>query len=105
MIGWQESNTSHSQVGLKLKNGGKAPENYEPLKKTTYQKDQLIEETNSSIKNLNNHIEKISEEENETLLIPHPLLGKITLKENKLCNTIYHVEHHQLQVEQNLNSN
>jgi hypothetical protein len=38
-------------------------------------------------------LEKYSEEELDRLLLPHPLLGKLTLRE-MLYFTIYHAEHH-----------
>ena len=40
-------------------------------------------------------VDKCTEEELDTMILPHPLLGKITLRE-MLYFTIYHVEHHLL---------
>lgn len=46
-------------------------------------------------------VDIFEEEDLETLLIPHPMLGKITLKE-MLYNAAYHVQHHQNQTIKNL---
>lgn len=45
--------------------------------------------------------EKCSDEQLETMLLPHPLLGKLTLRE-MLYFTVYHVEHHLLLTKKNL---
>ncbi len=45
--------------------------------------------------------EKCSDEQLDTMLLPHPLLGKLTLRE-MLYFTIYHVEHHLLLTKKNL---
>jgi len=42
-----------------------------------------------------------SEEDLDKLILPHPLLGKLTLRE-MMYFTIYHVQHHQRIVERNL---
>ena len=42
---------------------------------------------------LSYHIDRFSEQELDTLILPHPLLGKLTLRE-MLYFTCYHVEHH-----------
>jgi hypothetical protein len=39
----------------------------------------------------------------DLLILPHPLLGKLTLRE-MLYFTLYHVEHHEKQVLENLKS-
>ncbi len=80
---------------------GKAPERYVPEDSLTISKNELIKKLKSLIEALNAAIQKQDEHELETYLVPHPLLGEITLKE-MLYNAIYHVEHHQLQVERNL---
>ncbi len=47
----------------------------------------------NSISNLMNAIDNFSEEDLDTYLIPHPLIGKITPRE-LLFFTFYHVNHH-----------
>lgn len=46
-------------------------------------------------------IQKYSEQELDQTILPHPLLGKITLRE-MLYFTIYHVEHHHHLTKNNL---
>ena len=46
-------------------------------------------------------VDKCSEHELDTKLLPHPLLGKLTLRE-MLYFTIYHAEHHLAIIKQNL---
>ncbi len=46
-------------------------------------------------------LEKYTEEELDRLLLPHPLLGKLTLRE-MLYFTIYHAEHHLAITQRNL---
>ena len=61
----------------------------------------LIGKLSQQISILCEKVNSFSEEELETLAIPHPLLGKIALKE-MLYNAVYHVQHHQQQAMQNL---
>jgi hypothetical protein len=42
-------------------------------------------------------IDRFSETQLDQLILPHPLLGKLTLRE-MLYFTIYHVQHHQKQL-------
>ncbi len=37
----------------------------------------------------------------DTFILPHPLLGKVTLRE-MLYSTIYHVQHHQKQIKNSI---
>ena len=85
----------------KLNEGGKAPSQFVPEKESIVDKASLIESLKTMIGNLNSKINEFEEVELESLLIPHPLLRKITLKE-MLYNAIYHVEHHQKQTIKNL---
>lgn len=85
----------------KLSEGGKAPSQFVPGEENTLNKDQLIQLLKSLIDKLTIRINLFEEAELESLLIPHPLLGKITLKE-MLYNAIYHVQHHKKQTVDNL---
>ncbi|MCW3124161.1 MAG: hypothetical protein JWQ38_3653, partial [Flavipsychrobacter sp.] len=85
----------------KLKEGGKAPERYVPEATSPGQSADLCGVLTKLVQELSSKIELFSEDELDSLLIPHPLLGKISLRE-MLYNAIYHVTHHQLQTEQNL---
>ena len=85
----------------KLNEGGKAPDRFVPENVLAEQRTGLSESLGQLINLLCSKIENFSEEDLDQLCIPHPLLGKLTLRE-MLCNAIYHVEHHGNQVKQNL---
>lgn len=78
---------------LKLQNGGRAPARFVPkniaannCKKLT---EVLLKEVNSLVEKLNS----FSEQQLDEYILPHPLLGKLTLRE-MLYFTMYHVQHH-----------
>lgn len=83
----------------KLAAGGKAPSKYVPEKK----KNVLGEaaKLDAIVEALCKKVEGFSENELDLLLLPHPLIGKLTLRE-MLYFTLYHVQHHHLQVKNNL---
>lgn len=85
----------------KLNQGGKAPGRYEPETTSINKRNSLIETLTTLIKELAFKIESFSEQELDSLQIPHPLLGNLTLKE-MLYNTIYHVDHHMVIAKGNL---
>lgn len=91
-----------SDYQLKAIEGVKAPERFIPDTITIDQSQILIEKLNLLVKVLGQQIETFSEQELNTLLIPHPSLGSVTLRE-MLYNVAYHVEHHHLKVIENLN--
>lgn len=78
----------------KLLLGGRASGRFVPPTIAASQKDELIKLIVASVKNLCTRIEKFSETELDNLILPHPLLGKITIRE-MLYFTAYHVEHHE----------
>ena len=78
----------------KLNKGGKAPSQYVPEIVSENEKSELLETLPKLIEQLNTEIDVFTENELDTLSIPHPLLGNISLRE-MLYNAIYHVEHHQ----------
>ncbi|MFS4493685.1 DinB family protein [Maribacter sp. 2308TA10-17] len=78
----------------KLKDGGKAPDRFVPDSETVRPQTVLSEKLRSLVNQLGISIEKFSEDELDTLCIPHPLLGSLSLRE-MLYNAIYHAEHHQ----------
>jgi hypothetical protein len=82
--------------------GGKAPIRFIPETITIDQEQSLIEKLTYLTKELGLQIGTFSEQELNSLLIPHPLLGDVTLRE-MLYNVAYHVEHHQLQAIANFN--
>jgi hypothetical protein len=78
----------------KLLLGGRASGRFVPPAIFANQKDALIKLIVASVNKLCKRIEKFSETELDILILPHPLLGKITIRE-MLYFTAYHVEHHE----------
>ncbi len=81
----------------KLAEGAKAPNAYLP---SDIPFDGLGRGTKwlaKAIRRLNRLVLGFSEKELDTLRLPHPSLGKITLRE-MLYFTVYHVQHHQKQI-------
>lgn len=87
-----------------LANGGKAGGRFIPKSIETAEKEQLKVNLLKSIESLTKNIEKFSEDDLDKYRLPHPLLGKLTVRE-MLYFTIYHVEHHHKAVLQNLKNN
>lgn len=85
----------------KLTEGGKAPTRFVPEATLAEDKEKQCEILTNLIQTLSAKIQSFSEQELDSLLIPHPLLGSITLRE-MLYNAIYHVEHHQNMAKKNL---
>lgn len=52
----------------------------------------------NTVRTLSSRVNKWTEHELDTVLLPHPLLGKLTVRE-MLYFTIYHVQHHHALVE------
>ncbi len=78
----------------KIADGAKATGAYVP--KTTIafsQKKMLLTLLQNRIKKLCKIVDSFSEEQLDRLILPHPLLGKVTIRE-MLYFTIYHAEHH-----------
>jgi DinB superfamily len=78
---------------LKLQNGGKASSRFIPKAVSFGEKEKLINTLNKTIKKLTAQLNGLSDEQLDTLILPHPLLGKLTLRE-MIYFTIYHVKHH-----------
>jgi len=95
-----QPNQSYEQLTAtykeKLAVGGKAPSRFLPVPNTFDQRADLLKTLHQLVHQLKLIILSTKEEDLETLLIPHPLLGKISLKE-MLYNAIYHVQHHHQQ--------
>lgn len=77
----------------KLAAGGKASGPFIPPIIRFEKKDELIKKYSEQKQKLINKIEKQSEADLDKYILPHPLLGKVTLRE-MLYFTIYHNEHH-----------
>jgi hypothetical protein len=78
----------------KLKEGGKAPDRFVPEIGDVDKRKVLAESLGKMVKDLCSKIEGFTEQELDSLCIPHPLLGNLTMRE-MLFNVIYHVQHHQ----------
>ena len=86
-----------------LTNGGKSSKAYIPNTVSYSQKEKLIQSLQKIVEKLATQINKLTEEELDSLLLPHPLIGKITIRE-MIYFSIYHVEHHEASIKKNLNS-
>jgi hypothetical protein len=78
----------------KLANGAKATQKYTPVVVAHHKKEVLIKNLQRSLYKLSSLIKKFKEEELDSLVLPHPLLGKLTIREI-LYFTAYHVKHHE----------
>jgi hypothetical protein len=67
------------------------------------QKPALVQSISNEIKWLSEKLDKFTEEELDKYILPHPLLGKLTIRE-MMYFTIYHVLHHQMMTERDLMS-
>ena len=85
----------------KLSAGGQATGRYVPKTILIEEKGRIERSLLKNLDQLTRRIEKYAEKDLDTYLLPHPLLGKLTLRE-MLYFTIYHVEHHRVSVERDL---
>ncbi len=85
----------------KLAEGGRASGRFIPAKADWAGREKLLGRLKKLIKSLTRKTEQITESQLDTYILPHPLLGKLTLRE-MLYFTIYHVQHHQNLVLRNL---
>jgi DinB superfamily len=85
----------------KLAVGGRASAPFVPKVVSVVALPSLHKKITSAVLRLNKNIEKYSEAELDLYILPHPLLGKVTLRE-MLYFTIYHVEQHQQIIQRDL---
>jgi hypothetical protein len=85
----------------KLAGGGKAPGRFVPETVLNKDRTSMTSDLTKMTEELCLAVDRFSEEELDSLLIPHPLLGNLTMRE-MLYNAIYHVNHHHEQSLQNL---
>lgn len=86
---------------LKLQEGGVATSRFIPTEVTIEQREKLIKSVNDVVGKLCKQLLDYSEKNLDELILPHPLLGKLTLRE-MMYFTIYHVVHHYAATEKNL---
>lgn len=78
----------------KLANGSTATGPFVPKLVDQKKGQKLASTLKNEVAQLCKSIEKLSEENLDYYILPHPLLGKLTLRE-MLFFTIYHVKHHE----------
>ena len=83
----------------KLEAGGKSTTRFLP--DSTCDRIMLQNVIERHVKVLIERIDRFSEHELDQFILPHPLLGKLTLRE-MLYFTIHHVEHHHAQINPSL---
>jgi len=81
----------------KLASGARATGAFIPKKVDLAKGQKLTSKLTKQVAQLCLSIEKFSEEDLDLYILPHPLLGKLTLRE-MLFFTIYHVKHHENQL-------
>jgi len=86
---------------LKLEAGGRAMGRFISKPIRPDQKAKLKDKLMKTVDSLCKKIDKYSEKQLDYYILPHPLLGKLTIRE-MLYFTIYHVEHHQKIILRNL---
>jgi len=76
-----------------LARGGKAPSTFVPWTVAYKDKDMLVRKLKTNITKLVSSLDRYAEHDLDTYLLPHPLIGRLTLRE-MLYFAIYHAEHH-----------
>ena len=85
----------------KLQQGGRATARFVPKPVRLDQKTTIAVSLINEIKWLNQKLDKFTEVELDRFILPHPLLGKLTIRE-MMYFTIYHVLHHKKMTERDL---
>ncbi len=87
-----------NKYNQKLSSGGKATKRFIPKKITFDQKEIIIGKLKNTTDKLCALALKLDENDLDIYVLPHPLLGKLTLRE-MLFFTIHHVKHHQKSIQ------
>jgi len=85
----------------KLEKGGRATGRFIPKFVQFGTRQKLIDNLTNEVRRLCDQLDKYTETELDQLILPHPLLGKLTMRE-MLYFTIYHVQHHEELIQTNL---
>ncbi len=98
MFGKSKSGSTSAQgVITKYQNalaeGGQATGKYVPKPILNDRKDEIFERLSSEYQKLQSNLDKWKEEDLDKYRLPHPLIGKLTIRE-MIYFTIYHTEHH-----------
>jgi hypothetical protein len=81
-----------------LSSGGKAPERFVPAEVSLSNREELSDEVFDMLDTIVPHLKNYSEDELNTLVLPHPLLGSLSIKELFFLMT-YHATHHLRQLD------
>lgn len=84
-----------------LDRGGKASGVFIPKPVGFDERKKITVKIQNSITRINSYLAEYSEASLDSTCLPHPLLGKITLREMMMF-TVYHVEHHHNLTKRNL---
>ncbi len=85
----------------KLKTAAPTPSRFQPDNINFTKKEKAIKKLQKQVDKLCKRAMKFSEEDLDVYILPHPLLGKLTLRE-LLHFTSYHVKHHHELIEKSL---
>ena len=85
----------------KLESGGKASGRFIPVKIEPQQKEKSVNRLLRFVALLVRDIGNYTEKQLDIYILPHPLLGKVTIRE-MMYFTIYHAEHHLKQAKKNI---
>jgi hypothetical protein len=86
----------------KLAEGGSASGRFLPKAVAISEKNKIIDSLNKDLLSITKNLSTFSESELDEIVLPHPLLGKLTIRE-MMFFTIYHVEHHLNHTKININ--
>jgi hypothetical protein len=92
-----------AKYNSKLALGGRATGQFVPAVIGVDKKEMLNKLILDSVQKLNTRLDRFSESEMDTMILPHPLLGKITLRE-MMYFTMYHVAHHEAIIKRDLSN-
>ena len=85
----------------KLENGRRAAGRFIPKTESIEKGNKLKVDLKNEVVKLTTKLDKLTEDEFDKYILPHPLLGKLTMRE-MLYFTIYHVGHHEEITKRNL---
>jgi len=87
----------------RLREGAKASLPYQPSKSYSVAKEELISALAQAYQTFAEKVKNTPEEKLDLYYLPHPILGRITLRE-MLYFTVYHVGHHHKAIQDRLKS-
>lgn len=97
-VGYEEVVANYQRI---LAEGGKAGKEYIPKPIPADAKKALTAQTNHTVAQVLQRLNKYTETDLDRLRLPHPLIGKMSFRE-MLHFALYHVQHHHAQALKNL---